>query len=176
MVVGVSFAAFTDKAAILGSVFSVGSADLKLLDVIGGGVTPDNLLEEKPGPVFSDVSSAWVADYPIQLYNNSAVEMLLTSNAFYETANDPDELRQLIFVEPLEWVDADADGVPTETELGSSLGVKTIVKWKTEGFDLGSLAPGTVGSWVLRFSTASIPESKQGSSATFDFEFDSVGM
>jgi hypothetical protein len=177
-VVGVSYAAFTDKASILGTTFSVGSSDIKLFEDVSGGIDGANLVNEKAGPSFAGVSPNWVEDYLVKIYNNAATDVLLSSNANYETANDPDDLRQIIYVEPFSWDDVDGDGIVDDDELASatSYGRKTIVKWKTEGFDLGNLASGEVKGFILRLSTDSVSDSKQGSSATYDFEFDSVGL
>lgn len=176
LAIGTTWAAFTDKAKILGSMFSVGSADIKLLAIIGGGIDSSNLVDEKTGPEFADISSNWIEDYPLQIYNNATGDVHLASNANYTTANDPEELRQLIFVEPIEWNDANSNGVVEDGELGVSLGRKSIVKWKTEGFDLGVLSPGQVKSMIFRFSTDAISDTKQGASALFDFEFDAIGL
>jgi hypothetical protein len=176
LVVGVAAAAFGDKGKILGSSFSVGSADIKLLNDLAGGTTPDNLADELAGPSFSNISPYWTQDYPLKIYNNATGHIQLTSNANYETANDPDDLRQIIFVEPINWGDQNHDGIVDDGELGSSFGRKTIVKWKTEGYDLSSVAPGGTKGMILRFSTDSVPDSKQGKSAVFDFEFDSLGL
>lgn len=176
LTVGITLTAFTDKAKILGATFSIGSADIKLLDIIGGGTDSTNLLEEKQGPVFSSISSNWTEDYSVQIYNSALTDVHLTSNAYYETANDPAELRQITFVEPFEWNDINSDGIVDEGELGATYGRKTIIKWKTEGYDLGVLPAGTVKSLVLRFSTDLVSETKQGTSAIFDFEFSSIGL
>ncbi len=176
LVGGVTVAAFTDKASILGSSFRVGSSDIKLLDIIGGGIDVSNLVDEKAGPVFEQISPDWQEDYLVQIYNNSPASVLLSSNANYETASDPEELRQLIFVEPFVWEDANENGLAEEGEYDQSLGRKTIVKWKTEGFDFGELPSGAVVGFLLRFSTDSVPESKQGATGVFDFEFDAIGL
>lgn len=176
LVIGVTYAAFSDKAQILGASFSVGSADLKLLADVSGGVDGTNLVDELPGPEFANLSPGWTEDYLVKLYNNSGAEVLLTTNADYETANDTDDLRQDITVELIDWDDANSDGVADSSELGASLGAKTIVKWKTEGFDLGSLESGAVRGLVLRFRTDSVSSTKQGATGIFDFEFDSVGL
>lgn len=176
LVAGVATAAFGDKGEILGSSFSMGSADIKFVMELDGGTTQENLTDSLDGPAFVNISSDWSEDYALKIYNNATTSVQLTSNAEYETANDPDDLRQLIYVEPFNWGDQNNDGIVDEGELGSSFGKKTIVKWKTEGFDLSSMAPGSVKSMVLRFSTESVPDSKQGASAMFDFIFDSLGL
>lgn len=173
---GATYAVLTDKAKILGASFSVGSADIRLLSDVTGGVDPANLVDEMPGPSFEGVGPYWSKDYLVKIYNNSATAVALTTNAYYETVNDPAELRQIIFVEPFGWADADSDGVVDAGELGASLGRKTIVKWKTEGFDLGTLDSGVVKSLVLRLSTDSVAESKFGATALFNFEFNSAGL
>lgn len=173
---GYSVAAFMDRGSLLGSTFSVGSADIKLLDDLGLGSEPSNLLEELPGPSFTNIGDVWEADYPMKIYNNATSDLLLTSNADYETANDPEDLRQDIYVEPLDWNDANGDGEVEESELGTSYGRKTIVKWKTEGFDMGTITTGEIKGIVLRFSTDSVSDTKQGATAVFDFIFNSVGL
>ena len=55
-------------------------------------------------------------------------------------------------------------------------GKKTIVKWKTEGLSLGQAATGEVKALVLRFSTDTLPDTKQGKSGVFDFVFSSAGL
>ncbi len=176
VVAGVTYAAFSDKGNVLGSTFSVGSADIKLLNDITQGLGEGNLVEEKAGPNFNNISPFWTKDYLMKIYNNAATQISLSSNSNYETANDPMELRQIIFVEPFEWNDNNSDGVLDAGELGTSYGRKTIVKWKTEGFNLGSVDAGAVKSLVLRFSTDAVSDTKQGASALFDFQFSSLGL
>ncbi|KKU32198.1 MAG: hypothetical protein UX44_C0001G0043 [candidate division WWE3 bacterium GW2011_GWA1_46_21] len=53
--VGVTYAAFTDKASVLGATFSAGSADIKLLLDITKGVETSNLAEDLQGPTFSGI-------------------------------------------------------------------------------------------------------------------------
>lgn len=175
LTLGVTYAAFTDKSKFTGSTFSVGSADIKLLNNVALGIDPSNLVEEKSGPGFENIEPYWFADYYVKIYNNATTNLLITTNANYETANDPAELRQVIYVEPFLWNDLNGDGDPEENEEGPSLGRKTIVKWKTEGFDLGEVNRGEVRGLILRFSTDAISDLKQGSSAIFDFEFNAVG-
>ena len=128
---------------------SVGSAEIKLLDDLGGGVDASNLLTEKQGPTFQNVYPDWYEDYLVKIYNNSANVVNLTSNAYYETANDPEDLRQLLYVQPIEWSDNNGNGVVDDAEDGVGMERKTIVKWKTEGYDFGQLNPGEVKSLIL---------------------------
>ncbi len=100
---GVAVAAFGDKGEILGSNFSIGSADIKLFKDLSGGTTSENLVDELNGPTFANISPNWSEDYPLKIYNNAPIHIQLTSNADYITANDPDDLRQIIYVEPINW-------------------------------------------------------------------------
>src|SRR3990167_8977967 len=122
---------------------------------------------------FTDQTSILGASFSV---NGSDGNVMLTSNANYLTANDTAELRSIINVEPIEWNDANSNGVVDEAELGNSLGKKTIIKWKTEGFDLGVVSGGGVKGLVLRFSTDSVSSTKQGQSATYDFDFNSITL
>jgi hypothetical protein len=171
---GITYAAFGDKGKVLGSKFSVGSSDLKILANIIGGTGGENLVDELSGPSFTNIMPQWKQDYTLKLYNNGSSNIRVTSNANYLTINDPDELRSVIYVEPFLWNDENNDGTADTAELGDSLGKKTITKWKTEGYDLGSITQGNVQGILLRFSTDDLSETKQGKIGVFDFEFNSI--
>ena len=47
---------------------------------------------------------------------------------------------------------------------------------KTEGFDLGTINNGNVKSYVLRFSTDNLSDTKQGKTGIYDFIFDAIGL
>ncbi len=174
--IGVTYAAFSDKGKVLGSSFSIGNADIKLLSDLTQGVGNSNLVDETPGPVFTNIGQSWHKDYPIKLYNNGTYKMSIVSHSNYETANDPDDLRQYIFAEIFPWDDANNDGLATTDEIGTSVGKKTIIKWKTEGFSLGDFDPGEILGFIVRFSTETLSDTKQGKQAIYDFEFDSIEL
>jgi len=178
LTLGVTFATFTDKANFVGTTFSVASSDIKLLNVYNGGTDPSNLVDSKPGPTFSNITPFWYEDYVVQIYNNGTGPLNLTSKATYLTANDPEELRQIIYVEMYDWEDTNGDGIPQQPEFDehSLDGRKTIIKWNTQGFNLGLLPEGEVRTLVLRFSTDGISPAKQGSGILFDFSFDATGI
>jgi hypothetical protein len=172
----IAWAAFSDKGQVLGSSFSVGSSDLKLVENLSGGFGSDNLKDELTGPSFNNIVPNWSADYLIKIYNNRTSNMQLMSNSNYTTANDPDDLRSYIFVEPFEWADANNDGTVNDGELGNSFGKKTIIKWKTEGFEFGQINVGEAKGLVLRFSAGTLSDTKQGKSALYDFEFSAIQL
>lgn len=171
---GISYASFMDKSSVLGSTFSVGSSDIKLLENVAGSIEETNLVDEITGPSFGSITPYWQQDYLLKIYNNATFDLDLTSNAEYETANDPEEVRQLVYVEPLEWEDNNANGLLDDGENVYSYGRKSIVKWKTEGFTLGTVAQGEIKGIILRFTTDTISDTKQGASGIFDFEFNAA--
>lgn len=174
VIAGVAYAAFTDKGKITGSSFSIGSGDIKLVKDVTKEISSDNLTDELTGPTFLGITPNWTKDYLVKIYNNATTKVNLTSNSNYATANDPEELRSIIFVEPIEWNDTNANGIIDTGEEGTSLGKKSITKWKTEGYTFGQINSGSTKSLILRFSTDSVSSTKQGKSGIFDFEIDAV--
>lgn len=176
LAIGITYAAFTDQSKFMGSTFSVGSADIKLLNDLAGGTDSSNLTDQKQAPSFVNITPHWSQDYLVKIYNNSTTNLNLTSSSDYTTANDPDSLRSYIFVEIFDWNDTNNNGQFDTGELGTSYGRKTIIKWKSEGFNLGQLNNGDVRGLVLRFSTDDLSDTKQGKTGIFDFTFDAVGI
>lgn len=175
-VAGGTYAAFADKGEVQGTVISVGSSDIKLFADVSGSAEETNLVESLNGPTFYNISQNWTGDYLLKIFNNASGPVDLSSVAYYETMNDPSDLRSVVNVELLEWNDADLDGVLDVGEEGLSYGTKTIVKWKTEGFPLMTLNSAEVKGLIVRFSTVNLSDTKQGASLLFDFEFDAVSQ
>lgn len=174
---GIAYAAFTDKAKVLGASFSVGSADIKFYSQLNLPPEPSNLIDELAGPVLTNIGQTWSQDYPIKIYNTGTSTLSLGSHANYETANDPSELRQDISVAIHEWNDANYDGIVDPGEMDPTpIAKKTIIKWKTEGIGLGQINVGQFRSLVLRFSTENLSATKQGKTGLFDFEFESAQL
>lgn len=174
LIAGITYAAFSDKAKVLGSSFSVGSANLMFLESLSMGTDPSNYKDELPGPTFTNIGPGWTQDYLVKLISMASSKITISTNAFYETVNDPDDLRSDINVEIIKWYDTNQNGIVDEGEEGPVVGKKTIIKWKTEGFTLGDLYYGQVMELILRFSAPTISALKQGASAVFDFEFNSI--
>src|SRR3989344_9302127 len=141
---GISYAAFSDVGKLTGSKFSFGSADIKLFLNVAGGIDDINLVDELPGPNFENIVPNWTQDYLIKLYNNGSGNISLASFSDYLTVNDPDDLRYDLSVEIFEWNDINTNGTAEIDEIGATLGNKTFVKWKTEGFSLGSISSGQI--------------------------------
>ena len=176
LLAGVTYAAFTDSGKVLGSTFSTGSADLKFLSDVTAGNNPANLTDELTGPSFANISPTWTKDYLIKLINNGTSKLALTTQSDYTTANDPKSLRSNITAEIIKWNDSDSDGVLDTGEESENLGTKTIIKWKTEGFDLGELESGQTLSLIVRFTAPTLTGTQQGSTGIFDFLFDAIQL
>lgn len=174
LIAGITYAAFSDKAKVLGSSFSVGSANLMFLESLSMGTNPSNYRDELQGPTFTNIGPGWTQDYLVKLISMASSKITVSTNAFYETANDPESLRSDIEVEIIKWYDTNQNGVVDSGEEGPVVGKKNIIKWKSEGFTLGDLNYGQTMELILRFSAPTISESKQGASAVFDFEFNSI--
>lgn len=171
---GITYAAFMDKGSILGTTFSVGSSDIKLFANVAGGTEESNLVDEVTGPSFGNITPYWEQNYYLKIYNNASSDVALLSNAIYETFQDPEELRQIIFIEPFDWRDYNNNGIEDSGEIGSSYGRKTLAAWKTEGIDLGRLGKDSVRGLILKFSTDGVSDTKQGASGVFSFEFNAT--
>jgi predicted ribosomally synthesized peptide with SipW-like signal peptide len=176
LVAGVTYAAFTDKGKVLGSTFSAGSADIKFLSDVTLGIDPPNLTDELTGPSFSNISPTWTQDYLMKIVNNGTSNLGIVTNAYYETASDPKDLRSDIQVEVFPWNDSNSNGIVDTGEEGTPIGKKTIIKWKTEGFDLGELNAGQQKSLILRFSAPTLGDDQQGATGVFDFEFEAIQL
>lgn len=171
---GATWAAFSDKGKVLGSTFSVGNSDIKLLKNIAGDASLQNLKDEIAGPNFANLTPNWTQDYLVKIYNNGSTPLQLASNSNYETANDPDDLRTYIYVEPIEWNDVNGDGIYDPGEEGLNYSAKSITKWKTEGYEMGIINIGEIKGYILRFSTTNLSDTKQGATGSFDFEINAV--
>lgn len=168
---GVAYAAISSKIFMKGALFTTANVEIKFLKDITGGTQPDNLVTELTGVSFDNIYNYWSTDYQVKLINVSAKSVKISSYSNYLTAEDPASLRYSLFVEIIKWNDANSNGIVDEGELQESIGKKSFVKWKTEGFDLGMFDPGKVNSYILRFSAESLTEAKIGQSGKFDFEF-----
>lgn len=168
---GVALAALSNKVLMKGAVFTTSTVELKFLKNLSLNVENENLTSELSGISFDGITNDWVNKYPVKLVNISSSALNISSFANYATANDPASLRYSLHVEIFKWNDTNKNGTVEEGELGESLGRKNFVKWKTEGFSLGSFEPNDVKSYVLQFSAEGVTDSKQGATGSFDFEF-----
>ena len=127
LIAAATHAAFTDEGKVLGSTFSVGSANIMFLKDLSLGSDQTNLAEELTGPAFTNVGPGWTKDYLIKIINTGTSKIGVTSHAYYETANDPKDLRSDIDVEFISWNDANSNGVVDTGEEGIPLGKKRII-------------------------------------------------
>jgi len=154
-----------------GVAFKTTVIELKFLKNIAEGNTVENQTSEISGVSFDQIISGWTYDYLVKITNTSSSSLNVSSFSNYQTDQDPADLRYSLFVELFPWNDTNNNGSVDDGELGDSLGKKSFVKWKTEGFNLGIFDSGKVYGYVLRFSAAELSDAKQGKSGVFDFEF-----
>jgi hypothetical protein len=171
LVGGVAYAAISNKIFMKGTSFSTSTVQLKFLKNLSQDLSTANLTSELIGISFEGILNGWQQDYPVKITNTSTKNMNVWTYANYQTDQDPASLRYSLYVELLPWNDLNNDGVVDSGEEGASLGKKSFVKWKTEGFDLGSLEGNKAYGYILRFSSLDITDAKQGASGIFDFEF-----
>jgi len=171
LISGVAFAALSNKILMKGITFKTSTVELKFLKDISIGPSSDNLTSEISGVSFDGILNGWSTDYLVKINNTSSNLLQIKSFANYTTAEDPSSLRYSLFIELFPWNDLNNNGVIDDGELGNSLGIKNFVKWKTEGFDLGTFESGKTYGYLLRFTADGITDSKQGQSGNFDFEF-----
>lgn len=173
MLGGVSFANFFDKSNVLGSTFSVASSDIKLLQNNTLGTNQSNLIDYLEGPDFDNINPYWQKDYLIKIYNNGSANLDIISNSDFLLTNDPKNISKILFVEIIEWNDANSNGVVDEQEGVYSFGKKSFEMWKAQGINIGTINKQNLKGYILRFTTQAISDDLQGATALFDFTFNS---
>jgi hypothetical protein len=171
LISGVAFAALSNKILMKGISFKTSTVELKFLKDHTLGSVNENLTSEISGVSFEGIVNGWSTEYLVKIHNTSQNSLQIKSFSNYTTAEDPASLRYSLFVELIPWDDKNSNGLIEDGELGTSLGLKNFVKWKTEGFDLGSMESNKTYGYLMRFSAEGITDSKQGQSGIFDFEF-----
>lgn len=154
-----------------GITFKTSTVELKFLKDISLSSNSENFTSELSGVSFDGILNGWSSDYLVKIHNTSINNLQIKSFANYTTSEDPASLRYSLYVEIFPWNDLNSNGLLDEGELGTSLGVKNFVKWKTEGFDLGSFESDKTYGYLLRFTADGITDTKQGQAGNFDFEF-----
>ncbi len=176
VLVGVTFATFTSEATVDPTMVTVASTSIKLMDGFRPTVDPAFLTNMLPGPTFEDITDDWSEDYVVQIYNTGTTDVSLVSRSDYVVPDDPTEVRQALHVTFYEWTDTNGDGAIQEDEfLDTSYGDRTIVRWKTQGFDLGVLHPQELRTFVLRFTAPGLTDAHQGQMFMFKFSFEGLG-
>jgi len=168
---GVAYAAISNKIFMKGALFTTANVEIKFLRDLSKTSKVDNLATELTGVSFDNIYNYWTTDYLVKLTNTSGSNVNVSSYSNYITADDPASLRYSLFVELIKWNDLNSNGVVDEGEMQESLGKKSFVKWKTEGFNLGTFETDKIYSYILRFSAENLTDSKIGQSGKFDFEF-----
>ncbi len=180
LMAGGVYAAISETVKITGTTFNVGatfgggsggSSDtntmLKMYVDLGGSNAESNLSDSVVGPVYDNINDTWSNEYAVKVYNNGSGDMTLIAKANY--IDDPNTLRDDIYVSIIEWTDLDNDGVVDSGELGTNYGTDTILRLRNDTFDLGAISAGETRGFVYRFDGSGLSEANASQSAVYDF-------
>lgn len=181
---GVTSAAFEESVSVLGTSFTIGESTggsgnesgtntaLKILVSNASESQGSNLADTIAGPSFDSITPEWVQSVPIKLYNKGSAVLDIVGSAAY--VNDPDTLRDDLFIEILAWNDTNNNGTVEESEIGESYGYDTILRFKNDTFNLGELGAESVKGYVLKFDGSGLSDVNIGKTAVYDFIFTAV--
>lgn len=162
-VAGTSFGVSSD---VTGGIVDTNTA-LKLFANLEGTASGSNLVDSVAGPSFSNMTTSWTDNYLVKVHNKSASPMDLI--AMSEYINDPDTLRDDIYVEIVEWDDVNSNGQLDDGEEGASHGYDTILRLKNDTFNLGSIAANQTKGFAFKFDGSGLSEANQSMNAVYDF-------
>ena len=145
---------------------SSGNANLKLLKILSGGLGSDNLVDEVEGPTFNNITAAWKDKVLLKVHNKGQKILKLQSKAEY--INDPDTLRDDIYIKISEWTD-NGDGILQTNEIGKVYGYDSVLRMKNDTFNLETISAGGVKSFVVEFDGSGLSEANANQTATYDF-------
>src|SRR3989344_2543847 len=174
-------AVFEESVRVAGTSFTVGTSAedntagntaLKFLLNVSGSTESSNLTDTVAGPVLDNIDSIWSDVILLKLYNKGTTPLNVVSKAEY--INDPNTLRDDIFVKAVAWNDANNNGVLDSGEEGVSYGYDTILRWRNDTFPVGLLGSGEVKGVALKFDGTGVTDSNIGQSAVYDFVFTGV--
>lgn len=180
LMAGGVYAAISETVKITGTTFNVGTTFgggsggpsetntmLKMYTDLSGSNADSNLADSVSGPVYNDVNDTWSNDYAVKIYNKGSTNMTLVAKADY--IDDPNTLRDDIYVTIIEWNDSNSDGIVDTSELGATYGNDTILRLRNDTFALGSISAGETRGFVYRFDGSGLSEANASQSAIYDF-------
>ena len=145
---------------------SNGNANLKLVKVLAGGLGTDNLVDEVEGPTFNNITADWKDKVLLKVHNKGQKTLKLLSKAEY--INDPDTLRDDIFIKISEWND-NSDGILQTNEIGKVYGYDSVLRMKNDTFNLENILAGSTKSFVVEFDGSGLSEANANQTAIYDF-------
>jgi hypothetical protein len=179
-------ALFEESVKITGTSFTIGTSSggggdpvvtntsLKLYSNLSGTPVDTNLKYTLAGPVFDNIDPLWTSSIPLKVYNKGQEPLTLISKVDY--INDPDVLRDDIYVNVLSWNDIDNDGVIDQGEEGTSFGYDTLLRWRNDTFQLGTINAGETKSYIFKFDGTGLTSTNVGMSAVYDFVITGTGQ
>ena len=134
---------------------------------LAGSTGTANLTDETTGPTFENITTAWKDKVLLKVYNQGEKSLKLVSKADY--ANDPNTLRDDIFVKVYAWQDANNNGTFETGEAGDQYGYDSILRMKNDTFNLGNLSAGTMKGLVMEFDGTGLSSANADQTAVYDF-------
>lgn len=153
---------------------TTGNTSLKILTNLTGGTNTSNLSDSVAGPTFTNVGPDWMDNFPVKVYNKGTVPLNLVALADY--INDPDVLRDDIYVKIVEWNDSDNDGLVDTGEEGQTYGYDTILRLRNDTFGLGTINPSQQRGFVMKFDGTGVSEANANMNAIYDFVVTGTGQ
>lgn len=132
-------------------------------------IEKNNITTSINGPNFREINNTWKDSFTFNLHNISENDIAITSKALY--IEDPDSLRDDIFVALYKWDDKNRNNRFEDTELGEQLAYDSVLRWKNDHFELGNLKGKETKSFVLLFDGSGITQTNLNKRAEFSFKF-----
>ena len=129
----------------------------------------NNISKSIAGPNFKDIDNNWKDSYEFTLYNQGDKDITVISKANY--VEDPDGLRDDIFVALHNWNDKNDNGKFDDSELGEQLEYNSILRWRNDTFNLGNLESKSANKYVLVFDGSGITDANLDKKAIYSFRF-----
>lgn len=175
-VVGLTWSVFTAQSQTTATTFKTGRPELRLIKNLMEPVTPENTTNSLQGSTFLNISSGWLGNYPLELYNQGTVplQVELSSNVAGGSIGD---LNEVLWVKAFTWNDMDNDGIWMMGEDVSE--VSDWVRfdhWLTQPIALGNIMPGNTMPLVLHFKIDDISNNLANTSGAYDFVFNGQGL
>lgn len=171
---GASFTVGTGTSSGGSGTTPTGNTSLKMLIDLSGSTADSNLSDNINGPEFTNIGPDWLYELPVKVYNKGSGNLSLVASASY--VNDPDVLRDDIFVKITEWNDQNNNGVVEQGEEGQILGYDTVLRLRNDTYNLGQIDPSQTRGYIFEFDGTGVSEANAGMSAVYDFLITGTGQ
>ncbi len=173
-----SQALFEETVKVAGTSFTIGESAgggetpsgntaLKMYKNLAGTSSETNLTDSVQGSVFDNITPEWTNQVGLKVFNKGTQALALIGNVDY--INDPDVLRDDLYVKIVGWNDNDNDGIVDTGEEGTQYGYDTILRLRNDLWSLGNIAPNETRGFVMKFDGTGLTDTNIGMTAVYDF-------